>query len=136
MPHLLNTVSRIATLIAGLTFAGCGAHGGLQEHPLSPEARADSVEEAVEAVVHERCDLEERCSHVGPEQTYDSRDACESKLQGTTASELNTNDCPLGVDPKKLDACLAAIRSQACGSVVDSLSRWNACRKGQVCYQP
>lgn len=116
------------------TMAGCGAGRLSYEHPITPEARAASVSSAVDDIVVSRCDREERCRNLGPEQKYGSRDACESKLQGTTASEINTNDCALGVDGRKLETCLAAIRAEDCGSVVDKLGTWNACRNGQVCY--
>jgi hypothetical protein len=122
----------IATLATGLLGA---CHSGMgSEYPESPEAKARSVIAAVEDVVGARCDFDERCNKIGPGQTYESRDTCESKLQGTTASELNTKDCPLGVDDRKLETCLAAIRAEECSSIMDSLTRWNSCRSGQVCY--
>jgi hypothetical protein len=125
----------IATLVTSVFLGACGAAGIVDDHPETPAARADSVAAAVADIVNARCELEHRCNNVGPGQKYESRDACESKMQGTTASVLNTNDCPLGVDGKKLDTCIANIRAEDCGSVFDSLTRWNACRTGQVCYK-
>ena len=103
--------------------------------PETVEERARSVEAAVADIVRARCDLEERCANIGPGLKFDSRDVCRSKMHGETASHLNTQDCPLGVDTRKLDACTSSILAQDCGSMFDALSRWNACRNGQICYQ-
>ena len=97
------------------------------------QERSDSVAAGVDAIVATRCDLEQKCSNIAPGQKYNSREACESKLQGTTAAELNIQDCPRGVDCGKLEACLATIRAEECSSVFDSMSRWNACRTGTIC---
>ena len=93
------------------------------------------MDAGVADIVHARCDLEDRCANIGPGQKFDSRAVCESKMQGETASHLNTSDCPLGVEPRKLDACISSILAQDCGSMFDALNRWNACRNGQICYQ-
>lgn len=125
----------LVTFAAGAAFAACGPRGGANEPPVTPAARADSVEAAVGDIVDARCDLEDHCGNLGPGQKFESRRVCESKMQGTTANELNTKDCPLGVEGRKLDTCLASIRSEDCGSIFDSLNRWNACRNGQICFK-
>jgi len=66
-------------------------------------------------------------------QSYDNRAACESKLRASTADDLNTKDCPQGVDRSKISACRSQIQSEECGNPVDTMSRWNACRKCQLC---
>jgi hypothetical protein len=128
----LTLASLAHVLVLGL--GACGHNGLPSEHGVSPAARAHGVESAVEDVVDARCDLEERCNNVAPGQKFESRDVCESKMQGTSASAINTKDCPLGVDDKKLEICLATIRGEECTSLFDSLERWNACRSGQVCF--
>jgi hypothetical protein len=125
----------LVTLATGMALAACGHHGAGNEPPRTPGARADSVEAAVADIVNARCDLEDRCGTIAPGQKFDSRAICESKMQGSTASELNTKDCPLGVEGYKLDTCLANIRSESCESMFDSLNRWNACRNGQICFK-
>ena len=132
----VSTLGKCLTLAAFTVggLLGCTHNGIWAGPPQTPAARAETVTAAVEDIVAERCDLEARCGNLGPSQKYDRRDICESKLQGTTAVELNTKDCPLGVDHRKLEACLANIRAEACGSIFDSLGRWNACRDGQICY--
>jgi len=122
------------TTEAGLLLGGCG-HGAASRRPETAIERERSVEAAVADIVHARCDLEDRCANIGPGQKFESRTACESKMQGETASHLNLSDCPLGVEGRKLEACISSILAQDCGSMFDALSRWNACRNGQICYQ-
>jgi hypothetical protein len=88
---------------------------------------------AINDIVSARCNREERCSNVGPEKTYASRDACTSKLEGTTQSDINLSDCKHGVDRPKLHDCLDKIRGEDCGNPIDTLSRVAACRTGELC---
>jgi hypothetical protein len=134
IPSLTHRLTFV-TLATGLMLAACGPRGVGTEPPLTPAARADSVEASVAEIVDARCDLEDRCGTIGPSQKFESRAICESKMQGTSASELNTKDCALGVDGKRLDTCLANIRAENCESMFDSLNRWNACRNGQICFK-
>jgi hypothetical protein len=116
------------------SLAGCSVTAGTAR-PETADERAHSVQAAVYDVVRARCDLESHCRNIGPGQKFESRSVCESKMQGETASHVNTSDCPLGVEPRKLDACITSILAQDCGSLFDALNRWNACRNGQICYQ-
>lgn len=125
---------RLLALQAALLWAACSPALSYRR-PETPEERARSVDLAVGHILAARCDLEERCANIGPGQKFESRATCESKMQGETAVSLNTSDCPLGVEPRKLDACVSSILAQDCGSVFDALNRWNACRVGQICYQ-
>ena len=115
-----------------LTLACANAYGA---RPETADERARSVQGGVYDIVRARCDLEKRCSSIGPGQKFDTRAICESKMQGETALHLNLADCPLGVEPRKLDACITSILAQDCDSMFDALSRWNACRNGQLCYR-
>lgn len=120
--------------ILALALSACG-HASGSGRPETAQERAQSVATAVAEIVRARCDLEDRCANLGPGQKFDSRAVCESKMQGETADELNTADCPLGVERRKLEACVASILAQECESMFDAISRWNACRNGQICYQ-
>lgn len=99
--------------------------------PLAPHA--GGVDSAKHSIVAARCDREERCSNIGTGKDYESRDACASKLDGKTGSDLNTQDCSAGVNQPNLEECLAKIRAEDCGSPLDTLSRLSACRKGAIC---
>lgn len=123
----------LVVLHAGWSLGGCGHMGNTR--PETPAERARNVQAAVDDIVGARCDLEKHCGNIGPGLKFESRDTCASKMQGETASHLNTQDCPLGVEGRKLDACISSILAQDCGSLFDALNRWNACRDGQICYQ-
>ena len=97
-----------------------------------PPGTAD-VATARDTIVAARCDREARCANVGDGKDYQNRDACVSKLQGKTGKDLNTQDCAHGVDQPKLADCLSKIRVEECGSPIDSLSRFAACRTGAIC---
>lgn len=122
----------ISTLAASAVGA-CSHNDRPATHAQMASARSQKAKSAVNDIVNARCDLEQRCSNIASGKKYDSRDMCESKLQGATADDLNTKDCPHGVDQGKLSTCLSDIRAESCGNPLDSLSRWNACRTGQIC---
>jgi hypothetical protein len=94
---------------------------------------AGSVHSALGDIVSARCDREQRCNNVGAGKDYDNRQACVSKIEGKTESDLNTKDCDKGIDKGKLDACLQKIHEEECGNPIDSISRIAACRTGEVC---
>jgi hypothetical protein len=136
MPHRQSSHiwRRLIALQGALVLAAC-VHVASNRRPETLEERAQSVAVAAGDVTEARCELEQRCGNVGPGQKFDSRPVCESKMHGETTSALNLKDCPLGVEPRKLDSCVASILAQDCGSPFDALNRWNACRVGQICYQ-
>jgi hypothetical protein len=129
----IRTCLVISTLATGAVLGACSHSGRPAAQTPAASAPAREVKSAVKDIVNARCDLEQRCNNIAAGQKFDSRDMCESKLQGATADDLNTKDCPLGVDQGKLSACLSDIKAEDCGNPLDSLSRWNACRTGQVC---
>ena len=131
--RLSHTWLAFVWLQSALLFPAC-APVGQYRRPETPAERARSVAAGVSDIVAARCDLESHCANIGPGQKFDSRSMCESKMQGETAVTLNTADCPLGVEPRKLDACVASILAQDCGNMFDALTRWNQCRNGQICY--
>jgi len=90
---------------------------------------------AVDRVADARCAHERACSQVGPGRHYISNESCFQKTQAKLMSDLNVNDCPGGVAPKQLDACVAAIEAETCGNVLDKLERITACRTGALCLK-
>jgi hypothetical protein len=122
--------------LANSTLASCTLLGACShdKRPAYAEApRAYELKSAVNDVVRARCNLEQRCNNIAAGKKYDDRQACESKLQGSVADDLNTQDCPNGVDHDKLSECLNDIKAESCSNPLDSMSRWNACRTGNIC---
>jgi hypothetical protein len=83
---------------------------------------------SVEKLSSARCDREEACNHLGAGKTYASRDACMYQMRGSMAKELNSSNCPNGVDQNAVERCMAAIRSEECGHPLDTLVRLEKCR--------
>ncbi|HEX4335939.1 MAG TPA: DUF6184 family natural product biosynthesis lipoprotein [Polyangiaceae bacterium] len=128
----MMTVGAFGLLLVG--FSGCNRNNEpapvVDQVPSSPEA---NMKGAIKDIVTARCDREERCSNVGADKTYATRDACTSKLDGTTQSDINLSDCKHGVDRPKLHECLDKIHAEDCGNPIDTLSRVAACRTGALC---
>jgi hypothetical protein len=101
-----------------------------RETHAAPQARTTG---AVRQIVAARCEREERCNNVGTDKTYANHAACTSKLEGSTADDINMKDCDKGVDDAKLHECLAKIHEEDCGNPIDTLSRLSACRTGAIC---
>lgn len=90
---------------------------------------------AVGRIADARCAHERTCNRVGAGRRYLSSEACLQKTQADVMSDLNLNDCPGGVAPKQLDACVASIEAESCGNVLDKIERITACRTGALCLK-
>ena len=131
MPRSIVRSFPVALALLGMS--ACSHEAKPTEHSPTASAPARELSRAVDDLTGARCDLEERCNHIGSGQTYDNREACETKLHGSISDDLNTSDCPHGIADAKLDACLHDIKAEACGDPIEAMSRWNSCRKGQIC---
>jgi hypothetical protein len=144
--HMMGAVS-IATGLA-LSLLACAARptDTATAYPANPSRTdsrgasasmqatgVDSV--SVEKLSSARCDHEEACKHVGEGQSYSSRDACMYQMRGSMAKELNSYNCPNGIDQGAVDRCMAAIRNEECGHLLDTLARIDKCRTGALCQQ-
>src|SRR6476660_4879530 len=105
--------SALALLVCG--FSGCNQSNqrgsSIDQVPSSAEG---NLKGAVTEIVTARCNREERCKNIGTDRTYESHDACTSKLQGSTQSDINVKDCKHGVDRPKLHHCVDEIRAEDC----------------------
>jgi hypothetical protein len=130
-----STLRTSSIVIALLGMLACSHDNRPAEHSGAPGASvsARTLNGVVDDISDARCELEQRCDNIGAGQSYENRDACATKLRASIADDLNTQDCPHGVEHAKLSACLAQIRSEKCGNPMDSMSRWAACRKGVLC---
>jgi hypothetical protein len=134
--NMLNTthVSLVACLaIAGTGLFGCDHDDHVKSVDAIPSGPESHLKAATDDIVSARCNREERCNNVGTDKTYESREACTTKLHGSTESDLNMKDCSHGVDHAKLDECLAKIKGEDCGNPIDTLGRVAACRTGSLC---
>jgi hypothetical protein len=107
--------------------------------PASPDVeprgtveRAGS-EAAVSSITQARCDREARCNNVGAGKKFDSRSDCMTKTRSAWRDDLNTIECPRGVEEQQLTSCLSQIRSESCDNPLDTLERALACRTVDLC---
>lgn len=94
----------------------------------SQAARSD-----IHALSTARCDREMRCNNVGSGKKYESTDECTQKLDSRGYDDLGPGECKSGIRKDKLDTCLSAIRSERCGSPLDTLTRLVSCRSAALC---
>lgn len=132
MPSRLSALCGLAVLVLG--YSGCNpANERVHSIDQVPSSAEGSLKGAVTEIVTARCSREERCKNIGAERNYESRDACTSKLKGSTQSDINLQDCKHGVDRPKLHRCVDEIRAEDCGNPIDTLSRVAACRTHALC---
>lgn len=108
----------------------------VDSHGASASMQATGVDSmSVEKLSSARCDHEEACNHVGNGQRYASRDGCMYDMRGAMAKELNTYNCPYGIDQGAVGRCEAAIRAEECGHILDTIARLEKCRTAALCAQ-
>jgi hypothetical protein len=96
------------------------------------ELRALSDELALERIVAARCLRETACNNVGPDKHFATYESCSRALHAE-ARALGTRECPRGVDAKRLDACMEAVRHESCNDLIDTLLRVASCRASELC---
>ena len=94
-----------------------------------------SVNAAIDRITTSRCDFEQTCNNVGPNQTYPDRSSCLTKTRGDLSTDLRADQCPAGIDGRGLDKCVAEIRGERCGNVLDTVGRLTACRTSELCLR-
>ena len=106
--------------------------GATNPQPRSNYADASVVDRLSSA----RCDREQFCSNVGDGRKYASRRVCMDQLHGTVANDLNSYQCPRGIDGTAVQECLSAIASEECGAhPVEAITRMEKCRTGAMCMK-
>jgi hypothetical protein len=104
------------------------AYGQMNVQPPTPD-------QAVDRIAGARCDLEMSCNNIGTDRRFMNRSACLDKQRGELAGHLRVDQCPMGIDARRLDTCVSTIRSQRCGNVLDSVGRMTACRTSDLCMR-
>ncbi|HSQ64539.1 MAG TPA: DUF6184 family natural product biosynthesis lipoprotein [Polyangiaceae bacterium] len=135
--HHLYTLALTST---GLLIA-CGSAS--QQTPVAntsvdqPTITSQNVAQkaVVERLVTARCDQEQRCTNIGPGAKFASRQVCMDQVRGSIGNELNAYNCPHGLDSNAVDRCMMAIKSEACSTPFDTLSRYDKCRTSAMCIK-
>jgi hypothetical protein len=90
---------------------------------------------AIERISTARCAREVICNSVGPDKHFANGQACMREVKTRVFEDLNTGECPSGIDGKELDECLDAIRNEGCVNPIEMVSRLAACRVGDLCLR-
>ena len=99
----------------------------------APNAVDPSV---VDRLANARCDREQTCDNVGDGRRYASRHVCLEQQKGTIANDLNSYQCPRGIDGAAVQQCLSAIGAEECGAhPVEAVTRMDRCRNGAMCMK-
>lgn len=127
-----------SAIASGLSLSACERAPGTNNGPREGEGGRSPAFEgaagpAVELLATARCDLEERCGHVGPQRDHASRDACVTRFRAEHRKELNAWKCRGGINQKELAECVTEIRNNDCGAPIDTLERIVACRSSDLC---
>jgi hypothetical protein len=88
---------------------------------------------AINRIVQARCEREARCTNIGHEKKFSSRDECANQLSEKSRSQLSKEKCPVGVDAKELGECVREIKDESCGNPLDTLERVAACNPMDLC---
>jgi hypothetical protein len=83
-----------------------------------------------------RCDREAACDNVGDGKKYASQQVCMDKMRGGIANDINSYQCPRGIDGTAVQECLAAIGNEECGAhPIEAITRMDRCRSGAMCMK-
>ncbi|MGA7123092.1 MAG: DUF6184 family natural product biosynthesis lipoprotein [Polyangiaceae bacterium] len=91
--------------------------------------------EIVQELAAARCDRERSCNNVGGGQKYASPNVCMDQMRGSIANDLNTYNCPHGIDRNEVDHCVAAIKNEECSHPLDTITRMEKCRTDRMCLK-
>ncbi len=104
--------------------------------PASSMAPRSTPKAASDRIADARCNYEASCNKIGPGGNFESRKLCEQTMRADAAEELGTDECMDGVADRHLNACLAEIGAEECGSVTGSFDRlgsFSACKTSSIC---
>lgn len=57
------------------------------------------------------------------------------QMRGTIANDLNTYNCPGGLDRAEVEHCLSAIKTEECSHPFETIGRMQRCRTGALCVK-
>lgn len=103
--------------------------------PVSQMTPASRTLSAAEQIAQARCEREKECSNVGNDKTYSSAQDCLARIRNDWKDDLDSRQCPGGINQRQLDECMSQVRAEACGNPFDTLARITECTQGQICIE-
>jgi Family of unknown function (DUF6184) len=121
---------------AAFAILGCNKAGEREPNTdrsdMTPAARTRS---AAEQISQARCEREQQCGNIGPDKTFSSSQDCLVRIQNDWKEDLDSRQCPGGINQHELNECMAQVRAEACANPFDTLARITECTSGQVCIE-
>jgi len=141
-----DTLLAVSMTTAGVLAVGC-AHNDDNTVASSPDShrsptqsvgvtnqQARNVGGTVDRLTAARCDREQACNNIGDGKKYSSRHVCMDQVHGSIANDVNSYECPSGLDDSAVNQCLNATTNEECGvHPMEALSRLDKCRSGSMC---
>jgi hypothetical protein len=93
------------------------------------------TDSAIDRIVTARCEHLFTCHEVGPDARYQTPDACVLEHRRAVRSAMSNGDCEDGVDGKALDACIGAIKQNACGRPRAAAVQAPECQTRELCVR-
>jgi hypothetical protein len=133
---ILRTAVAVCLASAGILALGC-EHTEDRNAATSEQAQASTRDTAVvDRLSNARCDREAACENVGDGKKYASAQVCRDKMRGDIANDINSYQCPRGIDAAAVQQCLAAIGNEECGAhPIETITRMDKCRSGAMCMK-
>ena len=91
---------------------------------------------AISRIAAARCDREASCNRIGENGNYDTESECTADQSRAERAAIGAKVCPEAVDREKLNACLAAIRTEDCQSSLEDVEQMTVCRSHALCISP
>ena len=148
----LHGMVGVSLAAAGMAILGCqhtDSNAAACPTPAAPPAQAAQAAEPmgvtstqapgvdasiVDRLASARCDREQSCDNIGDGRKYASRRICMEQLRGRIGNDLNSYQCPGGIDDAAVTHCVAAIDEEQCGAhPIEALTRIDKCRSGAMC---
>jgi hypothetical protein len=131
---ILRVAVAISLASTGALIVGCQHTDDRSAASVDPAQAHDAS--VVGRLSSARCDREAACGNVGDGKSYASRQVCMDKLRGDTANDINSYQCPRGVDDAAVQDCLRAIGGEECGAhPIEAITRMDKCRSGAMCMK-
>jgi hypothetical protein len=144
--NIRDTLLAVSMTTAGVLAVGC-AHNDDNTMASSPDRhtsptqpsgvtsqQATNMGGTVDRLTAARCDREQACNNIGDGKKYASRSVCMEQIHGSIANDLNSYQCPGGLDDSAVNQCMNAIGNEECGvHPMEALSRLDKCRSGSMC---
>jgi hypothetical protein len=134
MKTLRIAVAVSSLLSVGILPLGCEHTEDRNAVAADPAPARDTL--AVDRLSNARCDREAACNNVGDGKKYASGQVCLDKMHGSIANDINTYQCPRGIDGNAVQECLTAIGNEECGAhPIEAITRMDKCRSSAMCLK-